>query len=69
MKLSEGMTGTLLVDLCRGLGWLVGRKLVVWGHADGVVASVEGDELGLEEDVSVDLEVGGGSLDTAEASY
>lgn len=37
-------------------------------HADGVVSSVEGDELRLEHDVSVDLEVALDGLDTAEAS-
>lgn len=42
--------------------------LLVGSHAEGVVASVEGDELGLEHDISVDLEVAGDSLDTSETS-
>jgi hypothetical protein len=36
-------------------------------HTKRVVASVEGNELRLEEDVTPDLEVRGGTLDTAEA--
>lgn len=41
--------------------------LSVGGKAQGVVAAVEGDEVALEEDISVDEEVGRRSLDTTEA--
>jgi hypothetical protein len=37
-------------------------------HADGVVSTVESNELGLEHDVTVDLEVGCNRLETTEAS-
>lgn len=38
-------------------------------HAEGVVATVEGNELRLEEDITIDGEVGVATgLDTAEAS-
>jgi hypothetical protein len=43
--------------------------LLMWGHGDGVVATVEDDELRLEHDVAIDLERGGRGLDTAEASW
>lgn len=42
--------------------------LLVGSHADGVVASVEGDELRLEHDVAVDLERGRRGLETAKAT-
>lgn len=38
-------------------------------HSKGVVSSVEGDELGLEHDVTIDLEVAGGGLKTSEAGW
>lgn len=40
--------------------------LLVGSHADGVVAAVESDELGLEHDISVDLEAAVDGLETAE---
>lgn len=43
-------------------------SLLVLSQAEGVVPTVEGDELGLEENVTVDTEVALGGLDTAEAS-
>ncbi len=43
--------------------------LGVLGHAKRVVAAIEGDKLRLEEDIAPDLEVGGGGLDAAEASW
>lgn len=49
---------------------LYGHNLrLMRSHTDGVVSSVESDELRLEHDVAVDLEVGGGGLETSEASY
>lgn len=42
--------------------------LLVLSQAEGVVATVEGDELRLEEDVTVDAEVALGGLYTTEAS-
>lgn len=44
-----------------------GALALVRGHADGVVSTVEDDEVGLEHDVAVDLERRGGGLKTAEA--
>jgi hypothetical protein len=38
-------------------------------HSNGVVSTVERNELGLEHDVAVDLEVGRNGLETTEASY
>jgi hypothetical protein len=38
-------------------------------HSNGVVSSVEGDELRLEHDVAVDLEGRGRGLETTEAGY
>lgn len=43
-------------------------SLLVRSHANGVVTTVEDDELGLEEDVTIDGEVSGRSLNTTEAS-
>lgn len=46
------------------------ENLLVLGHAKGVVATVEGNELGLEEDVTVDGEVRVATgLDTTEAGW
>lgn len=45
------------------------HSLLVLGQTEGVVPTVEGDELGLEENVTVDAEVALGGLDTAETSY
>lgn len=44
------------------------RCLLVLSQAEGVVAAVEGNELRLEENVTVDAEVALGGLNTAEAS-
>lgn len=41
--------------------------LLVLSQAERVVATVEGDELGLEEDVTVDAEVALGGLDATKA--
>lgn len=38
------------------------------GHSNGVVSSVEGNELRLEHDIAVDLQVGCDGLDSTEAS-
>lgn len=38
-------------------------------HSNGIVSSVESDELGLEHDVTIDLESGGGGLKTSEAGW
>lgn len=54
-------------NTCRTLPVL--HYLLVLSQAEGVVPAVEGDELGLEENVTVDAEVALGGLDTAEASY
>lgn len=44
--------------------------LLVLSQAEGVVAAVEGDELGLEEDVAVDAEGGvAARLETTEAGW
>lgn len=38
-------------------------------HADGVVAAVERDELGLEHDITIDLQAGCNGLETTETSW
>jgi hypothetical protein len=38
-------------------------------EADRVVPAIEDDELGLEKDISVDLEITSRGLNTAKASY
>lgn len=56
---------------CGGRGGRGARLLAVHDvlrHADRHVAAVEGDELRLEQDVSVDLKPGRGCLQSAEAS-
>lgn len=35
-------------------------------HANRVVSTVESDELGFEHDITVNLEIGSGSLETSE---
>lgn len=42
---------------------------LVGSHSDGVVPSVESDELRFEHDVAIDLEAGGRGLESAEAGY
>ena len=45
------------------------RLRLVGSHSDGVVPSVESDELRFEHDIAIDLEVGGRGLESAEAGY
>lgn len=43
------------------------KTLLMRSHSKGVVSSVECDELRLEHNVTVNLEVGSGGLETSEA--